>query len=434
MNRSTCRAALALAALLAPGLLAAQQAAPMLDALQDAALARDPRGAQRGLLTAATAERLESLRAERLPQFTLGGTASWQSDVTAVTLGTPGLAPPRPPRERWQATLDAEQLLLDGGRVAARREVERARLAEALAGVSTAQYARRGEVNAAFFSAWLAQQRAAELGTVIADLEARVTQARARVEAGTALPADTARLRAAQLEAEEQREAARAERRAALEVLALLTGVEADGGALVLPELGASVAAARAADAAARRDRPEFAAFAAQRARIDREMEQTRVENRPRAVAFAQGGVGRPGLNQFATEVDPFATVGVRVEWRPWTWGSAGRAARALAAQRDVVATEEQALAEAVARLVRADLAEIDRLSASLDRDARLVALREQVERAARAQFDEGALTAADYVEARTDLLQAALEQDRHRAELAQAQATYLTTLGLPPR
>ena len=44
-----------------------------------------------------------------------------------------------------------------------------------------------------------------------------------------------------------------------------------------------------------------------------------------------------------------------------------------------------------------------------------------------------GAITTPDYVEARTDVLEARLVLERHRVELAQARSRYLTTLGLTP-
>ncbi|HEX6080694.1 MAG TPA: hypothetical protein VF197_13765, partial [Methylomirabilota bacterium] len=70
---------------------------------------------------------------------------------------------------------------------------------------------------------------------------------------------------------------------------------------------------------------------------------------------------------------------------------------------------------------------------AALGDDERIVTLRAEVERQARAQYDEGAITTPDYVEARTDVLEARLVLERHRVELAQARSRYLTTLGLTP-
>ena len=101
--------------------------------------------------------------------------------------------------------------------------------------------------------------------------------------------------------------------------------------------------------------------------------------------------------------------------------------------EQDVLATEEAALGRQLARAVATDLEDIARLKATLADDERIVALRTEVERQARAQYDEGTITTPEYVEARTDVLEARLELDRHRVELAQARSRYLTTLGLTP-
>jgi len=63
--------------------------------------------------------------------------------------------------------------------------------------------------------------------------------------------------------------------------------------------------------------------------------------------------------------------------------------------------------------------------------DARLITLRAEIEQAAQAELAEGIITAARYVEARTDLAEARLAERRHRAELVRAEAAFLTTLGI---
>jgi len=148
----------------------------------------------------------------------------------------------------------------------------------------------------------------------------------------------------------------------------------------------------------------------------------------------AQAGVGLPGLDQFRTSSDAFWQAGVKVEWRPWTWGSAGKTAAAYRLEQDVVATEEKALGRSLARAVATNIEDIDRLKAALTDDQRIIALRTEAERQARAQYDEGAITTPDYVETRTDVLEARLTLERHRVELAQARFNYLTTLGIISR
>jgi outer membrane protein TolC len=402
------------------------------EGLQQAALRNDPRAAQRALLREATDLRLQVIGADRLPQVTFNGEATHQSDVTRPTFGVPGITVPDFPKDRWQATLDLEQRLYDGGDVARRRELEEARHAESEAALQVSLYQLRSDVNSAFFSAFLLEKRADEYQALVGDLEARLQAVRARVEAGTALGRDAAQIEAERVRAELQRDEARASRRAALATLADLAGRVIDStSVLALSEAEPEREYPGLAAAAALRRRPEFEQFQRSRFRLDKEIAYAGTENRPRIYAFGQAGLGLPGLDQFRTSSDAFWQAGVKVEWRPWTWRSAGRTAATYRLQQQIVATEEQALGRQLARTVLTDLEDIARLKAALAEDERIVSLRTEVERQARAQFDEGAITTPDYVEARTDIVEARLTLDRHRVELTQARARYLTTLGL---
>jgi outer membrane protein TolC len=229
--------------------------------IQAEALRNDPRAAQRTLLRSATDLRLQVIGADRLPQLEVNGQATHQSDVTRPTFGVPGIAVPEFPKDRWQATLDVQQRLYDGGDVARRRELEEARHAESQAALNVALYGLRSEVNAAFFAAFLFEKRAAEYDALVTDLDARLAAVRARVDAGTALGRDAAEIEAERVRAALQRDEARASRRASLAVLADLVGREIDTSAvLALPaaeperEQPTELAAA-----AALRRRPEFA-------------------------------------------------------------------------------------------------------------------------------------------------------------------------------
>ena len=405
-----------------------------LEALQAGALARDPRGRQLSLLDSASGLRVESLAAERLPQLSLTADAQHQSDVTKVALGLPGVRPPAPPKDRWQAVLGVQQVLYDAGGVAGRQAVERARLAESREGVRVAQYRLRAEVSAAFFGAYLARERGAELGALLADLEARLAVVRTRVREGAALPGDTAALTAEMLRAGQSVRDLEAARRASLAVLARVSGAQADTtDVLVLPDRSAEVARVVAGGgASAARARPEFAQFSRSRARLARETELVAAERRPRVFAFGQAGYGKPGLDQFRTTPDQFWIAGVRTEWRPWTWGTTSRTQETLRLQQRVVDTEEAAFADALERAVQGDLEDMARLREAIALDERIIALREQVERTTRIQLDEGAVTTTEYVRARTELLEARLAARRHRAELAQAEARFLNTVGIP--
>ena len=72
--------------------------------------------------------------------------------------------------------------------------------------------------------------------------------------------------------------------------------------------------------------------------------------------------------------------------------------------------------------------------SARSSLDDRIVDLREQIVRTSEARFREGALTASEYVDRSTDLLEARIARAGHRVELAETSARFLTSLGLEVR
>ncbi len=402
-----------------------------LGALHREALAHDPRLRQIPLQRARSELRLHDLAVLWLPSVTAAGLGQYQSDVTTLPIRLPnGATPPIPARDTYDARLSLEQRLLDPA-IGPRRAVEHAALAEVEAGVHTALYELRQEVNEAFFAAALLESRAGELAALIADLEAQQHVVEARVREGAALPGEAATIEAELLRRRQDEAQLRADRGAVLAVLGQLTGrAITEDDVLALPDLRDAVAASRA-DTAVPHARPEYEQLERTRERLARQAEATVAGERPRLSAFGRVGYGRPGLDLLSNRFQSYWLAGIRLEWPLWTWGTAAREREAIELEQRVVATQEAALTAAIRRAVARDLATIDRLQAALGTDDRIVMLRERIEREARAQFQEGVVTAADYVARRTDVLTARLARVTHRVELAQAGAHYLTTLGL---
>jgi outer membrane protein TolC len=385
----------------------------------------DPRLAQLQFEVEQTELRLRTIDMERRrPAITVEGQAQYQSQVVEIPFAAPGRKPPQAPKDTFDGYLRVEHPLLDPTRDA-RIAAEEARLAEAQARIRTATYGLRQEVNEAFFTAALLQEREAQIETTIADLEARLRETRIRVEQRTATPGDAAAIEAALLERRQSRDSLRASRAAALARLGELTGrrFTADD-ALVIPEL-------RVDASAAQRQRPEFAQLARTRERLETQKARIRAEERPFVAAYGRAGVGKPGYNFLDNELNPYFVAGIRVQWRPWDWGNRERERRIVELQQRALDTEADALARSLERAIQNDLATVEHLRATSETDARIVALRELIEREARLRFDEQVITAAEYVDKQTDVLEARLLRATHRVELAQAQARILTTLGL---
>lgn len=405
-----------------------------LAALQQAAIDADPRAREFQLLASQSDLRTRNIAAERLPAVSVDGQAQYQSDVPRAPFSLPnGQALFSAPKATYDASVEVDQRLVDPG-VGAQARLERAQLAEQQARVRTTLFGLRQQVNDAFFAAAALQERAGALNAAIADLEGRLRETAARVRDGAALPADAAAVEATLLQRRQDASQTAADRRAALARLARLADQPiADSDTLQLPDLAEQVVRARSA-ADPLRARPEYALFASTRDRLASQQNAAGVEDAPRVSAFGRVGYGKPGLDFIRDEFESYGLAGLRLQWKAWTWGSAGREQQALALQQRIVDADEQAFTRSVDLANQNDLETIDRLREALALDDRILALRDQVERSMAVRFQEGVVTASDYLDRQSELLQARFARAGHRVELAQASARLLTTLGLEVR
>jgi len=405
-----------------------------LAALQREARDADARAREIALVASQADLRLRNIDVERLPAVSALGQSQYQSDVPTAPFTLPNGQPAfAPPHFTYDGSLRVDQRLFDPT-IDPRRALVRADAAESQARIRTSLFALRQEVNEAFFTAALLQEQLGALTASIDDLEARLRETAVRVREGAALAGEAAAVEASLLRSRQQADELRATRAAALARLSRLTGRSiGPEAATSLPDLAAEVAEARSA-LDAQRARPEYEQFDRARDRATRQQDVAAASERPQVSAFGRVGYGRPGLNFISDRAETYALGGLQLQWKAWTWGASARERDALSIQREIVTAEESAFTSGLRRAIENDLASIDRLRGALASDDRILELRDAIDRAARARLREGATTASDYLDRRTEWLTAQFDRARHRVELAQAQAHLLTTLGLEVR
>jgi outer membrane protein TolC len=342
----------------------------------------------------------------------------------------PNVSIPSPPHDTYDAHLGAQQSIFDPT-LSPRRNEERAQLAESQAQTRTTLFGLRQEVDEAFFSAALLQQRGAAIDAAIVDLSARLSETVKRLKEGAALPADTAAIAATLLQRDQDRLQLQADRTAALARLSDLVGRPIDPKeALVVGDYGAEMASVTAA-LDTLRERPEYEQFAATRRRLEAQDAIATAQTKPKVSAFGRLGYGRPGLDMLSRDFQTYWLAGLQVQWTPWNWGTTNRDKQVSQLQQEIVETNEQAFTRALRRNVQQFAATAAQLDSALTLDDRIVALRETIDRETRVKLGEGVVTAAEYVDKSTDLLTARLTRIQHHIALAQARATFLSTLGV---
>jgi outer membrane protein TolC len=162
-------------------------------------------------------------------------------------------------------------------------------------------------------------------------------------------------------------------------------------------------------------------------------MGQTRLvdaRNLPRLGLFLQGGYGRPGLNFLKNEFDPFYVGGVRLNWTFGGFYTSKNEKELLELNRQIVGTQKESfLLNTRASLVQQQ-AEIDRLQQLLDTDQEIIVLRVKVKDAAKAQLDNGVITANDYLLEVNAEDKARRNFITHQLQLLQAKINYKNISG----
>jgi outer membrane protein TolC len=319
---------------------AAQSDSVTLATLRADALRLDPRQRQLSLQARATDLRLRKIDAERRPALAIDGQAQYQSAVTSIPVSLPNVSIPTPPNDTYDAHLGVQQSLYDPS-MPARRNVERAQLAESQAQTRTTLFSLRQEINDAFYSAAVINERLAEVESAMTDLSARLREMVIKLHEGAALPGDTAAIAAALLQRRQDRLQLQGDRTAAVARLSELVGHPvSERATLVIADDSSLVAAtARALDTL--RARPEFAQFEASRDKLASQVAVEAAQEKPRVSAFGRLGYGRPGLDMLSRDFQLYWLGGVQVHWAPWTWGTTRRDRELNELQREIVTTNE---------------------------------------------------------------------------------------------
>lgn len=356
-----------------------------------------------------------------IPQVTLSGQASWQSDTPTFPgalgeiLASRGLQMEGIRREQYRAAIDVSQTIWDGGHSRVTKELAQAEAAEERQRTEVDLYALQSRVDDLYFGILLLDERLTQTTVQISLLESNLARMRSCVANGTATKSDADAIEAELLTVRQTLEQIEASRASYGRMLEIFIGQPLAAEGLERP------AEPALGDVPLR---PELALFEAQAQRIDVRRKALNSALMPRFSAFAQGYYGYPGLDMFqsmrSSDGTLNALVGVRMSWnigalytRRNDLGKLRTARQQIDIQRDIFHfnTRLQTTREE---------GEIARLRKAVASDTRIVELRRAVRVAAESQLENGVIDTTDLLRKITDETTAALNRSTHEIELLQ--------------
>jgi len=368
--------------------------------------------------------KIQNIGATWNPQLNLNGQATYQSEVTKVSVPIPGISIPSPSKDQYKVYMDVKQTIYDGGASQATKSVENTALATEQQNLEVELYALHDKVNQLYFGVLLMTENEAVMNLKKTTLDERIRVLESGYKNGTVTSRDLDLLKAERLLTNQQIGEIHSERLSGLGALGLLTKQNLNENT----SLSEPVVRVRG-DLITR---PELKYFDLLGNKIDQSSQLLQKTRSPKIFGFGQAGYGRPGLNMLKNTFDPYYLVGLGVSWNILDWKQTGHNREILEVQKQIIGSQRAVFDQNLSiALFRANES-IKKVEQLLKIDEELVVLREDIAKRAASQLENGTITSADYIVDLNAVTQANINKKSHKVQFYQAVVNYNTLAGKP--
>lgn len=358
-----------------------------------------------------------------LPQVSLNGQASYQSDVTQIGLSLPNLTIPTVDKDQYKLYLDLRQSIWDGGLSKARQVIDESENAANQQQVEVELYQVRETVNRFFFTSFLIQENIEILSQKTATLAERRKMMESAVKNGMMLSSELDQLLADLIKTDQMILELKSNRETVLSALSIITGKPADQ--LQTLELDNETISP---DGLLKR--PEMDLFTRQRELMEAHSEILKKQRNPKVFGFGQAGYGKPGLNMLNNEFDTYYLVGLGFNWNVLDWKNTSRQRQVLKLQQEIIQSKQENFVRSVDIASDQQNKQIMQLSELLKTDEQLIEVRGRITKTSAAKLENGAITTADYIQDLNAETTARLTLETHRIQLKEARVKLATIKG----
>jgi outer membrane protein TolC len=366
-----------------------------------------------------------------LPTIDANGSFIYNSSVIDLTeamgsLPVPGISDliSPMPHEQYKMTLEINQVIYDGGTIREAKSLEMAEFRAQEKQTEAELYKLKNQVNGYYFNILLLEKQEELLKTYRDLIQKRMTSIEAAIRNGVMLPTEQDVLLSEKINLEQQLAENSVQMGALQKVLSDITGSTIDTTVrLVLPMAETSKIPPLT--------RPELQIFELRKGQLDASIKLRESQRRPKVFGFATLGYGNPpGNNFFKDEFASFAIVGAGIRWNIYDWDKTSGEIQVIDYQKSLADIRKAELSAQLNRLLETKMSEIKNLEARLETDSDLIEIRKRITQAAGSRFENGVITATEFMHELNAEKQAVINQEINRVRLALSKVEYLNISG----
>lgn len=368
---------------------------------------------QYGLVEQSRRFTVENAAKAWLPQVSVSGTASYQSDVTTIPITLPGVDIPTLSKDQYDVNITVSQQVYDGGAVSSAKCLAEAQGDVGREQVSVAMYDVNRRIDELFFGILVLDEQIGQVAVLQEDLSLSLASVKAMVKGGIANQTDVDAVMVELVKAKQKGTSLLTQRNTYLKMLSTFVGKEiGDGDTLVKPmppilQNGAN-------------SRPELALYAAQERLLDARLKSLNVALRPNVGLFARGGYGNPGLNMLKDDFDAYYKVGVTLSWNFGSLYTRANDRRNIDIERQTVQSERDAFLFNTRLQTEMQSGAVANLREQLRQDDEIITLRRRIREKAELRVANGTETVNEMLRDINAVIDAQLGKRLHEIQLLQ--------------
>lgn len=368
-----------------------------------------------------------------LPQLSILGQATYQSEVTDLSKTIVG-ALPLPPnvslptidKEQYKVVGEVSQLLYGGGTIHSQKAIAKAQSAVQAQAVETQLYTLKQRVSNLYFGVLLIDAQLSQNRLNIETFESQLKKAEVALKNGTTLPSNVDELKAEILRVRMQTTEYEATQATYLQMLSTFIGKELTNASQLTQPAPQSQSQSLITDIF----RPELKGFQLQESLLKAQEKQLSSEYIPKLSAFFQGGYGRPTLNMLSNQADFYYITGLRLQWNISPLYNLSSKRHILRLNHESLATDRQAFLLNTKLELTQQSEQLKKLQKLIEQDEASVTLRHSVAKSAEVQLDNGVITTHEYLQKVNAWHLAQQTLILHQIQLLQAQENHQLIIG----
>ena len=366
-----------------------------------------------------------------LPTLDANGSLIYNSSVLDMSsvlgsLPIPGIAGAiKPlPNEQYKITVDVNQVIYDGGAIKGSRALEKADLSINEKQTETDLYKLRGQINSYYFNILLLTRQKELLNNYLEIIQKRIASMQSGIINGVILKSDADVLTSEKIKIEQQLAENEILKTSFLKNLSDLTGNQIEGSTVfMLPTFSGELSSELS--------RPELQLFDLRKEQLAAGMKVIDSKRMPKAYGFATFGYGNPpGSNFFKNEFAPYYIIGASIKWNIFDWNKSKNERQVISLQQVIIDNRRNDLTDNLKRLLETKNSEITSLKALIESDSELISIRKRITASAESQYQNGTITATEYLNELNSERQAVINSEIHKINFSMTRIEYLNISG----